>query len=93
MIRSLSNHEISPNFYAFGPVWHVYLSCRETSPEKRDIQEQQNNIPSSEKQKLEESLPKKPLDKPNRIFRDSLLKKQKKSKDLDTLRPKIAMLE
>ena len=69
------------------------FSCRETNPEKWNIQEQQNNIPSPEKQKLKEYFPKKPLDKPKGIFRDSLLKKQKKSKDLDTLRPKIAMLE
>jgi len=69
------------------------FSCRETNPGKGGIQEQQNNIPSPEKQKLEESFPKKPLDKPNRIFHDSLLKKQKKSKGLDTLRPKMAMLE
>jgi len=69
------------------------FSCRETNPGKGDIQEPQNNIPSAEKQKLEESVPIKPLDKPNGISRDSLLKKQKKSKDLDTLRPKIAMLE
>lgn len=69
------------------------FSCRETNPAKGDTQEKQNNIPSAEEQKLEEPLLKKPLDRPNRISRDSLLKKQRKSNDLDTLKPKVAMAQ
>ena len=68
------------------------FSCRETQIKKGNNPNQENSIPSAEKHQEPRFDPKKANPKPQELSRDSILKKQKKSKDLDTLKPKVAML-
>lgn len=68
------------------------FSCRETQIKKEDNPKQENSIPSAEKHQRPRITPKKADPKPQEIPADSILKKQKKSKGLDTLKPKVAML-
>ncbi|MGB5668143.1 MAG: hypothetical protein WBM53_14980 [Maribacter sp.] len=68
----------------------ILFSCREPNPKKETPIE--NSIPSAEEHHNDTSSPKKTYPKPKEISRDSILKKQRKSKDLDTLKPKVAML-
>ncbi|EAR02279.1 hypothetical protein [Maribacter sp. HTCC2170] len=65
------------------------LSCKEASVKDKHAPKEEKNIPSAEKHHKFKSTPK---NDPKRSIqsRDSILRKQKKSKDLDTLKPKVA---
>jgi len=76
-----------PQIFMLLAVFCITLfSCRENVPKE------ENNIPSAEEHQNRKSTPKKNSNKPGGYSRDSIIKKQRKSKDLDTLKPKIAML-
>ncbi|MCP4974795.1 MAG: hypothetical protein GY931_01420 [Maribacter sp.] len=71
----------------------MFFSCRETEYKEGKSPAPENSIPSAEKHQRTKPSPKKSYPNPNGISRDSIKRKQKKSKDRDTLKPKVAMLE
>jgi len=71
----------------------VLFSCRETTNKEVESPVPDNSIPSAEKHQRAIPSPKKSYPNPSEISKDSIKRKQKKSKDLDTLKPKVAMLE
>jgi len=71
----------------------VLFSCRDTEKKEDNSTKQENSIPSAEKHQRPKFAPKKSYPQPNDRSRDSILKKRKKSKDLDSLKPKVAMLK
>jgi PBP1b-binding outer membrane lipoprotein LpoB len=71
----------------------ILTSCRETAKHEEDAIKQENSIPSAEKHQRQKITPKKDFPQPKDRPSDSILKKRKKSKDLDTLKPKVAMLK
>ena len=68
-------------------------SCRDTQMKQENSPNQDNSIPSAEEHQKPRYTPKKDYPQPVERTRDSILKKRKKSKDLDTLKPKVAMLK
>ena len=73
--------------------WMILFSCRDTQTIQEDSPNQEDSIPSAEKHQKQRFSPKKGYPQPEERSRDSILKKRKKSKDLDTLKPKVAMLK
>ncbi len=71
----------------------IIFSCRDTQTKEENSPKQENSIPSAEKHKRPSFTPKKVYPQSKERSRDSILKKRKKSKDLDTLKPKVAMLK
>jgi len=71
----------------------MVFSCRETAYKEEKSPAPENSIPSAEKHQRTIPSPKKSYPNPSGNSRDSIKRKQKKSKDLDTLKPKVAMLE
>jgi len=71
----------------------IVFSCRDTQTNKENSPKQENSIPSAEEHQRPRLTPKKGYPQPHERSRDSILKKRKKSKDLDTLKPKVAMLK
>ena len=71
----------------------IIFSCRDTQTKEENSPKQENSIPSAEKHQRQKFSPKKVYPQPEERSRDSILKKRKKSKDLDTLKPKVAMLK
>ncbi len=71
----------------------IIFSCRDTQTKEENSPKQENSTPSAEKHQRQKFSPKKVYPQPEERFRDSILKKRKKSKDLDTLKPKVAMLK
>ena len=71
----------------------IIFSCRDTQTKEENSPNQENSIPSAEEHQRPRLTPKKVYPQPNERSRDSILKKRKKSKDLDTLKPKVAMLK
>jgi len=71
----------------------IIFSCRDTQTKQENSPNQENNIPSAEEHQRPKLNPKKGYPQPNESSRDSILKKRKKSKDLDSLRPKVALLK
>ena len=71
----------------------IIFSCRDTQTKEENLPKQENSIPSAEKHQRQKFSPKKVYPQPEERSRDSILKKRKKSKDLDTLKPKVAMLK
>jgi hypothetical protein len=72
----------------------IIFSCRDTQSKEENSPKQENSIPSAEEHQRPRLLtPKKVYPQPKERSRDSILKKRKKSKDLDTLKPKVAMLK
>ena len=67
-----------------------FFSCRETLGKKEGFPQQEKNIPSIEEYQRAKPVQKKDQPIPEGHSRDSMLKKQQKSKDLDTLKPKVA---
>jgi len=71
----------------------IIFSCRDTQTKEENSPKQENSTPSAEKHQRQRFSPKKGYPQPEERSRDSILKKRKKSKDLDTLKPKVAMLK
>lgn len=69
------------------------FACRDTKIKDEKAPEQEINVPSAEEHRRPKTTPNKNIPKPAIKSRDSLLKKQKKYKDLDTLKPKVALLK
>ncbi len=70
----------------------IIFSCRDTQTKEENSPKQENSIPSAEKHQRQKFSPKKVYPQPEERSRDSILKKRKKSKDLDSLKPKVALL-
>ena len=68
---------------------HLF-SCRETLGTKETFPQQEKTSPSKENLREFKPSPKKDQSAPKEPSRDSILKKQQRSKDLDTLKPKVA---
>lgn len=68
------------------------FSCRDTPGKIETLPHQDNSIPSAEEHQKTKPIPKESAPIPLEHSRDSISKKQKKSKDLDTLKPKVALL-
>ncbi len=69
-------------------------SCSNRQGRKDNLPNQEDNTPPAEDlQKLKSDPNKKNKAVPNRNNQDSILKKRKHSRDLDTLKPKVAMLK
>jgi len=73
--------------------WMILFSCRDTQTKQEDSPNQENSIPSAEKHQRPVPTTKKAYPRPKERSHDSIIKKRKKSKDLDTLKPKVAMLK
>jgi len=71
----------------------IFFSCRDTETKEEKSPKLENSIPSAEKHQRQRLSPKKGYPQHEERSRDSILKKRKKSKDLDTLKPKVAMLK
>jgi len=71
----------------------IIFSCRDTQTKEENSPKQENSIPSAEKHQRQKFAPKKVYPQHEERSRDSILKKRKKSKDLDSLKPKVAMLK
>jgi len=71
----------------------IIFSCRDTQSKQENSPNQENSIPSAEEHQRPRLTPKKGYPQPIDHSRDSILKKRKKSKDLDSLRPKVAMVK
>ncbi|MBT8305317.1 MAG: hypothetical protein KJN85_00110 [Maribacter sp.] len=71
----------------------IIFSCRETVRKEDNTPTPDYSIPSAEKHRRTRPSPKKIDSIPSENSRESIEKKQKKSKDLDTLKPKVALLE
>lgn len=68
-------------------------SCGNRQGRKLNPPNQEDNTPPAEElQKLKSDPNKKNKAVPNSNNQDSILKKRKQSRDLDTLKPKVAML-
>lgn len=67
------------------------FSCKYTQTKKDDTP-QENSTPSADEHQKSKSVPKKDYPIPDKSAKDSILKKRKKSKDLDTLKPQVALL-
>jgi hypothetical protein len=73
----------------------LIFSCRENvAKEDKEDKEvsPENSVPSSDYNHGDESAPNKTYPKPGQKSRDSVLRKRRKSRDLDTLIPKVALL-
>lgn len=70
----------------------LIFSCRETLGEKETFPQQDTSIPSAEEHQKTKPTQKKVYPIPGDHSRDSISRKQKKSRDLDTLKPKVALL-
>ena len=68
----------------------LIFSCRDT--QIKNSPKQENSIPSAEEHQRPKFDPKKADPRPQENNRDSILKKQKKFKALDTLKPIVVML-
>jgi len=71
----------------------IIFSCRDTQTKEENSPKQENSIPSAEEHQRPRLTPKKDYPQPEERSLDSILKKRKKSKDLDSLKPKVAMLK
>ncbi|MBD0778352.1 hypothetical protein HPE56_11155 [Maribacter sp. ANRC-HE7] len=68
-------------------------SCGNRHSRKDNLPIQEDNTPSTkELQKLKSDPNEKNKAVPNRNYQDSILKKRKKSRGLDSLKPKVAMM-
>ncbi|MBD0850057.1 hypothetical protein [Maribacter arenosus] len=67
-----------------------FFSCRETLGKKEGFPHQEKNIPSTEEYQKAKPTQKKGHPIPGGHLPDSMMKKQQKSKDIDTLKPKVA---
>lgn len=70
----------------------LFISCRYTQANKDDAPNG-NEIPSTDDHKNSKSDPNKEYRNPSKNQRDSIMKTRKQSKDLDTLKPIMAMLD
>ncbi len=69
----------------------LYVSCRHLQNRKDDTPKEQNT-PSADEHENPDSAPEKDSRIPDKNPKDSILKRRKQSKDLDTLKPKMAMM-
>ncbi|MRX63438.1 hypothetical protein [Maribacter luteus] len=82
-----------PQIFILMVLFSVLLtSCKEIHTKYDDTENQEKRTPSIEEHQNSRSTPKEDYQVPNKSSRDSISKKRKKSKDLDTLKPKMALL-
>ena len=83
-----------PQIFVLMALFYIFISsCRDTQLKQENSPNQENSIPSAEEHQRPRLTPKKGYPQPDERSRDSILKKRKKSKDLDSLKPKVAMLK
>ena len=83
-----------PQIFVLMALFYMFISsCRDTQLKQENSPNQENSIPSAEEHQRPRLTPKKGYPQPDERSRDSVLKKRKKSKDLDSLKPKVAMLK
>ncbi|MEP3207885.1 MAG: hypothetical protein ABJN95_01775 [Maribacter sp.] len=69
---------------------YYLISCQNGISDKHEVDPKKNEIPSTDRQKSEESFPKPHRHKPIKKTLDKEVKK-KKSKAIDTLKPLVAI--
>jgi len=79
-------------FIGFALILMQLCSCRETAIKEDQKIHPDTSVPSSEYHQKEGSTPKKSYPKPSNKKKDSILEIRKKSRDLDTLIPQVALL-